>query len=170
MLYSFKILLKRILKKSNKVNIEFTNLFFRKVFGINQDFPIVVHYTTQIASPHKIKIEGGKKTIKSFKFSGNCYFSGYNGINIGYNVLFAPGVKVISSNHNYSNERNSIKVNPININRNVWIGTNAIILPGVTICENSVIGAGSVVNKDVPPNTVVGGVPAKILKKIDNIS
>ena len=55
---------------------------------------------------------------------------------------------------------------PIIIGRNVWIGSNATILQGVSIGDNSVVGAGAVVTKDVPANTVVGGIPAKIIKKI----
>lgn len=57
--------------------------------------------------------------------------------------------------------------NPIVIKDNVWIGINATILQGVTVGENAVIGAGAVVTKDVPPNAVVGGNPAKIIKTID---
>jgi acetyltransferase-like isoleucine patch superfamily enzyme len=55
---------------------------------------------------------------------------------------------------------------PIVVKRNAWIGAAATILPGVTIGENSVVAAGAVVNKDVPPNTVVAGVPAKIVRQL----
>nr|WP_269851768.1 DapH/DapD/GlmU-related protein [Methanosarcina horonobensis] len=60
-----------------------------------------------------------------------------------------------------------ISVKKISIEDDVWIGTNATILPGVTIGKNSVIGAGAVVNKSIPPNSVVVGIPAKIIKTID---
>ena len=56
---------------------------------------------------------------------------------------------------------------PIHIKDRVWIGANATVVPGVTIGENSIVAAGAVVTKDVPPNTIVGGVPAKVLKRID---
>ena len=56
---------------------------------------------------------------------------------------------------------------PIKIGCNVWIGANATILPGVTIGDGAVIAAGAVVSKDVPPRTIAGGVPAKIIKTID---
>jgi acetyltransferase-like isoleucine patch superfamily enzyme len=55
------------------------------------------------------------------------------------------------------------------VKRNAWIGAGATILPGVTIGENSIVAAGAVVNKDVPANTIVGGIPAKILKTMGNI-
>jgi acetyltransferase-like isoleucine patch superfamily enzyme len=54
------------------------------------------------------------------------------------------------------------------IKRNAWIGAGATILPGVTVGENSVVAAGAVVSKDVPANTIVGGIPAKIIKSIEN--
>jgi acetyltransferase-like isoleucine patch superfamily enzyme len=57
-------------------------------------------------------------------------------------------------------------VGPIHIKRNAWIGANATILPGVTIGENAIVAAGAVVSKDVPDNTIVGGIPAKIIKAI----
>ena len=56
---------------------------------------------------------------------------------------------------------------PIHIGKNVWIGANATVLAGVNIGDGAVVAAGAVVTKDVEPNTIVGGVPAKLLKKID---
>jgi acetyltransferase-like isoleucine patch superfamily enzyme len=56
---------------------------------------------------------------------------------------------------------------PIHIKRNVWIGAGATILPGVTIGENAIVAAGAVVSRDVPANTIVGGIPAKILKDLE---
>ena len=87
------------------------------------------------------------------------------GIIIDDDVMIAANVSLISNNHDF-NERQIITCKPIHIMRNVWIGANATILPGVTIGENSVVAAGAVVSKDVPPNVVVGGVPAKIIKKL----
>ncbi len=87
------------------------------------------------------------------------------GITIDDDVMIAANVSLISNNHDY-NERQIITCKPIHIKRNVWIGANATILPGVTIGENAVVAAGAVVSKDVPDNVVVGGVPAKIIKKL----
>lgn len=63
-------------------------------------------------------------------------------------------------------QRKNLDLKYIHIKRNVWIGVGATILPEVTVDENSIVAAGAVVNKDVPANTIVGGVPAKILKTI----
>lgn len=163
-------LVKRIIKFINltkqKRSIIVCNFIFRYVFGLNKNFPVSVHFTTQLSSQKNIHIKGGDKTLKSFSFSGNCYFSGYNGIEIGYNVLFGPGIKVISSNHNFKKDREPVKENPIVIGDNVWIGTNAIILSGVIIGDNSIVAAGAIVTKNVPKNVIVAGNPARIIKHL----
>lgn len=87
------------------------------------------------------------------------------GITIEDDVMIAANTSLITNNHDYE-ERKIITCKPIHIKRNAWIGANSTILPGVTIGENSVVAAGAVVNKDVPDNVVVGGVPAKIIKRL----
>jgi acetyltransferase-like isoleucine patch superfamily enzyme len=82
-------------------------------------------------------------------------------------LLIAPKVSIITENHPVNpKERKILDLRSVKISRNVWIGASATILPGITIGENSVIAAGSVVTKDVPANTVVAGIPAKIIKNI----
>jgi acetyltransferase-like isoleucine patch superfamily enzyme len=73
--------------------------------------------------------------------------NGYNGIKIAKKVMFASGVKIISANHDFNNRKNHIKGEPIIIEENVWIGTNAIILPEVRIGKNSIIGGGCCCDK-----------------------
>lgn len=88
---------------------------------------------------------------------------------IGNRIAFSPGVTLITSSHPVSPKLSKVygKNEAITIEDDCWIGANAIILPGVTIHQCSVVGAGAVVTKDVPSQTVVGGVPAKFIKKID---
>jgi acetyltransferase-like isoleucine patch superfamily enzyme len=89
------------------------------------------------------------------------------GITIEDNVLIGPKVNLITENHPTDpTQRKSLILHPIHIKNNAWIGAGATILPGVTIGENSIVAAGAVVNKDVPANTIVGGVPAKIIKAL----
>ena len=84
------------------------------------------------------------------------------------NVLIGPQVKLVTENHPLDPAtRKGLITKPIVIKQNAWIGAGATILPGVTIGENSVVAAGAVVSKDVPDNTVVGGIPARILKNIN---
>ncbi|MDC7995483.1 sugar O-acetyltransferase [Altibacter sp. HG106] len=105
----------------------------------------------------------GKKVFINF----NCTFLDLGGITIEDEVLIAPNVRLLSEGHPIEPEnRHSLIPKPIHIKRNAWIGADATILQGVTVGENSIVAAGSVVSDDVPDNTVVGGIPAKVLREI----
>lgn len=89
------------------------------------------------------------------------------GITIENDVLIGPKVSLITENHPLNPEdRKGLICKSILIKKNAWIGANATILPDVTIGENAVVAAGTVVSKDVPDNTIVGGIPAKSIKNI----
>ena len=81
-------------------------------------------------------------------------------------VLIGPDVKIITVNHDFNDRHNKIYFKKVVIKRNAWIGAGAIICPGVTLGENSIVAAGAVVTKDVMPNTLVGGNPARFIKNI----
>lgn len=92
-------------------------------------------------------------------------------VTIGNNVNLAQGIVVTALNHNFTDctkriDEQGISTKEVTIGNDVWIGANATILPGVTIGRHSVVAAGSVVTKDVPDYTVVGGVPARVMKKL----
>jgi acetyltransferase-like isoleucine patch superfamily enzyme len=96
-----------------------------------------------------------------------CSFLDMGSITIEDNVLIGPKVNLITENHPLDPvNRRALICKPIVIKRNAWIGVSATILPGVTIGENAVVAAGAVVSKDVPANTIVAGVPARIIKTI----
>jgi acetyltransferase-like isoleucine patch superfamily enzyme len=98
----------------------------------------------------------------------DCVFLDLGGITIEDDVLIAPKVSLLSEGHPVSPlERQSLVPGPIHIMKNAWIGAGATILPRVTVGENAVVAAGAVVSRDVPANTIVGGVPAKIIKTIE---
>lgn len=83
------------------------------------------------------------------------------------NVLIGPDCKIASVNHDFKDRHNKYYFKPVIIKNNAWLGIGVVVCPGVTIGENSVVAAGSVVTKDVLPNTLVGGNPAKFIKNID---
>ena len=100
--------------------------------------------------------------------NSGCRFQDQGGISIGDDVLIGHNVVLATLNHGLAPEkRKHLYPAPIVINKNVWIGANATVLPGVVIGENSIIAAGAVVNKNVPANTVVGGVPAHTIRRIE---
>lgn len=93
-----------------------------------------------------------------------CHFQDHGGVTIGDGSQIGHGVVFATLNHGLApHERNATYPAPIVLGRNVWIGSNATILQGVSIGDNSVVAAGAVVTKDVAADTVVGGVPAKPL-------
>lgn len=96
-----------------------------------------------------------------------CKFQDQGGIFIGDGTLIGHNVVLATLNHAIApKERGSMIPKPIRIGKSVWIGSNATILPGVTIGNGAIVAAGAVVTKDVPENTIVGGVPAKIIRRI----
>jgi acetyltransferase-like isoleucine patch superfamily enzyme len=96
-----------------------------------------------------------------------CSFLDMGGITIEDNVQIGPRVNITTENHQIDPlRRKDLDLKPVVIKRNAWIGAGATILPGVTVGENSIVAAGAVVNKDVFANTIVGGVPAKVIKSI----
>jgi len=107
---------------------------------------------------------------KNVFINHSCSFLDLGGITIEDDVLIGPKVSLTTENHPTNpSERKSLILNSILIKRNAWIGAGAIVLPGVTVGENSIIAAGAVVTKSVPDNTIVGGIPAKVIKTITEI-
>ncbi|MGH9479978.1 MAG: DapH/DapD/GlmU-related protein [Terriglobales bacterium] len=98
----------------------------------------------------------------------NCTMDDLGGIDIADDVLIGPNVSIITSSHTLepSRRHTCVIAKPIVIERNVWIATGAIIIGGVRVGENSVVAAGAVVTRDVPPDTLVAGNPARVLRPI----
>lgn len=101
----------------------------------------------------------------------NCKLMDSGKITIGNNVFVAPNVCIITEEHTLDVKRRIQGLeytHPVTIGNNVWICTGALILPGVTIGDNSVIGAGSVVTKDIPPNSLAVGNPCRVIRTLEN--
>nr|WP_275420148.1 polysaccharide pyruvyl transferase family protein [Fervidibacillus halotolerans] len=161
-IHSLKIIKSKLNKKIQKSNIGGLQLPFKKI-GKN----VEIHKGTFFMSQN---IEIGDNVY----IGPDAYIFAQGGLLIGKGTIIGPRVTILTSNHNYdSPDLESIPYDGKNILRkviiseNVWIGANVSIAPGVTIGEGAVIAMGAVVTKDVPPFTVVGGNPAKIIKYRD---
>ena len=99
--------------------------------------------------------------------NAGCKFQDQGGITIDDGALIGHGVVLATLNHDFAPEkRQQLHPAPIHIGKNVWIGANATVTPGVSIGDNAVIAAGAVVNRDIPANVIAGGVPAKVIREL----
>jgi acetyltransferase-like isoleucine patch superfamily enzyme len=145
------------------IPIIFQLYFFlpQKLFRINGRVPWPVHFTSRIFFYKNISIGNGTAP----GMNSNCYIQGRNGIIIGHNVKIGPGVGLISANHHFDDYDQWPETLPITIGNNVWIGMNTVILPGIKIGDNVVIGASSLVNNDIPANSIAVGNPCKVIRE-----
>ncbi len=136
------------------------NVFVQRILRINSSVPWMVHFTSFVWG----RVSIGRRVWKSFAVSPGCYVQGQNGVSIGDDTIFGPGVKIISANHDPDNlDGGWIETAPVNIGKRCWIGANAVILPGVQLDDDVIVGAGAVVTKSFPSGSVIAGVPAKII-------
>lgn len=146
----------------------------------------VVHHSARMDTPPYRKFSlGDYSVIESFACINNAVGDVIIGdhtriglhntiigpVTIGCHVNLAQGITVTALNHNFEDsdkriDEQGVSTTPVTIEDDIWIGANAVILPGVTIGNHSVVAAGAVVTKNVPPHSLVAGVPAKIIKQI----
>lgn len=123
--------------------------------------------STTVFAPFYINFGWFTQIGKNVFINHACSFLDMGGITIEDEILMGPSVNLVTENHPLDpDDRRALICKPIVIKRKAWIGAAATILPGVTIGENAVVAAGVVVAKDVTANTIVGGVPAKLIKAI----
>lgn len=141
---------------------EEVRILFEKLTGENIDKSFMCFPPFYSDFGRNIKI--GKNVF----FNCGCSFQDRGGITIGDNVFLGMNVTISTLNHGFDLEhRSTTYPSKVVIGNNVWIGSGANILGGVTIGDNSIIAAGALVNKDVPSNMIVGGVPAKVIKTLE---
>ena len=117
-----------------------------------------------VYSDHGLNIRVGKRVF----INQCCMLMDIGGIDIGDDVMLGPAVRLITSGHPLDPglRRKQILAAPISIDSNVWLGAGATVLHGVTVGRDSVVAAGAVVTRDVPPATLVAGVPARAVRSI----
>lgn len=153
---------KLLVQMNNATNPDEIRNLLSQITGSEIDESVAVFTPLYINYGKHTKI--GKNVFINF----DCVFLDLGGITIEDGVLIAPKVSLLSEGHPIEPEnRHALVPKAIHIKKNAWIGANATILQGVTIGENAIVAAGSVVSNDVPDNTIVGGVPAKIIKQIN---
>jgi len=153
---------KKILMEMNSVTnpSEIRNL-------LSQITETEIDESVTVFTPLHINYGKNTKIGKNVFINFDCVFLDLGGITIEDGVLIAPKVSLLSEGHPIEPQnRHSLTVGKIHIKKNAWIGANATILQGVTIGENAIVAAGSVVSKDVLDNTIVGGIPAKFISEI----
>lgn len=128
---------------------------------LDESFSLFLPFTSDFGKNIRI----GKNVF----INSGCRFQDQRQIIIGDGSLIGHNVVFATINHDYDPlNRGTMYLKPIELKQRTWIGSNATILPGVTIGENSVVAAGSVVTKDVPPDTIVGGNPAKFISNLED--
>jgi putative colanic acid biosynthesis acetyltransferase WcaF len=138
--------------------------FILKLFGAKIGKNVYISRTVTVKIPFNLVVDNN-----SF-INPETFIDSLASVKIGKNVVIAPRVMIMSGSHRPFDPKFTTIAKPIIIEDGVWIGCNTVILGGVTIHKGAVIGAMSLVNKDVPPLTKVGGVPAKILEKNGNLN
>jgi NDP-sugar pyrophosphorylase family protein len=141
-------------------------LFFQKIVGINKSVPWPVAPTILINNWKNIHFNPDDLHIFQ---TGGTYFQAQDAdLIIGKGSYIAPNVGLITTNHNVYKIEEHLEGKNINIGDRCWIGMNAVILPGVEIGAHTIVAAGAVVTKSFPEgNNILGGVPARIIKKLD---
>ena len=134
---------------------------------INELFLGNIGENSRIMPPVNV-VRGNKVKIgRNVVIMNNSLFMAAGGITIDDDVMVAANAQLISNNHDLYDHQ-VLTCKPVHLKRNCWIGAGATILPGVTVGENAVVTAGAVVTKNVEPNTVVGGNPAKIIRRLSD--
>ena len=161
-----KLLLEAIRIKS-KLNCEYhTEDEIRKIFAELTSQP--VNETLRLVPPFHTDCGKNINVGENVFINSNCTMQDQGGIFIGDNVLIGHNACLLTLNHNEDpQKRANLLPSPIKIGNGAWLGSNVTVLPGVTIGDGAIIAAGAVVTKDVEANTIVAGIPAKVVRKVN---
>lgn len=161
-----KLLLEAIRIKS-KLNCEYhTDDEIRKIFSELTSQP--VNETLNLVPPFHTDCGKNIHIGENVFINANCTMQDQGGIFIGDNVLIGHNACILTLNHNEDpQKRANLLPSPVKIGNGAWLGSNVTVLPGVTIGDGAIIAAGAVVTKDVEANTIVAGIPAKVVRNVN---
>lgn len=166
-----KKIIKKILPKKVATRLIFLGIkrylqyiFFQRILRINSNVKWPVHWSSIVTHPSNIY---KKSELPLLGHHPGCYIQANNGIYIGVNLRYGPNVHIVSASHDVNDYEKHIHSKPIKIGDNCWIGAGSIILPEVELGNHVVVAAGSVVTKSFGDNLLIGGIPAKEIKKLD---
>ena len=141
------------------------NWFVHRVVYQTPDLDFSLHFTSRATGVKNLVL--GRNVWYSLAMNGGAYIQALNGIEIGDDTLIASGLKIVSADHDVADHRKHVPAEPIRLGKRCWIGTNVVILPGVQLGDEVVVAAGSVVTRSFESRSVVAGVPAALIKKLE---
>ena len=156
------------LRRSEKIGFSFNQLppdAPEKRGLLNELLEDTLDETSAILAPARIDLGKRLKIGKHVFINHSLTMMSIGGVTIDEGTIIGPNVIIVTDNHDLQN-RMVLRCRPVHIGKNVWIGAGASVMPGVTVGDNAVIAGGAVVIKDVEPDTVVGGNPAKVIKRL----
>jgi acetyltransferase-like isoleucine patch superfamily enzyme len=141
------------------------NFIVQRIFRVNCTVPYLMHYGSLIQGFQRIKMSG-KDSLTCLATKGGCYFTVFEGttLEIGEGTIWAFNVCIQTGNH-IPGSLNGYDVKSVSIGRNCWLANGVAVLAGVTLGDNVVVGANSVVTKSFPSNVIIAGAPAKIIRE-----
>lgn len=150
-----------------KLNTEYhTEEEIREIFAELTSGP--VNETLRLVPPFHTDCGKNIHIGENVFINSNCSMQDQGGIYIGDNVFIGHNACILTLNHDFNPEKRAyLHPSPVHIEKGAWLGSNVTVLPGIRIGENAVVAAGAVVTKDVADNTIVAGVPAKFIRRID---
>lgn len=152
------------IRRERSIGFYLTDFLFRKVLRQNSGVKWAIHHTATIHNPEKII--KGKRVYPGD--SPGVYINAANGVTIGDYTNIGPNVGIVSANHDFVNNETHVAEDPIIIGRFCWLGMGAVVLPGVTLADFTIVGAGSIVTKSFPEGyCVIAGNPARIIKYLN---
>lgn len=146
------------------------NMIVQRFFRLNCEFANSIHFASRYSGRTNFNFDANcPKILTSFAVSGGCYFVAFEGtqLSIGTGTIWSNNVCIQTGNHGLRN-RDDYRCSSISIGRNCWLGYGAVILPGVNLGDNITVGANAVVSKSFPSNCVIAGVPARVIRDLDD--